>query len=162
MKLKLDLTSNSGTFFDNSTNGNSLTKTLMKKRSKTKMSKEMMISKKTSKRKFEESHCIFLNVPRKIIDTLLRMKEANALQSSHIEQSAIYFSRHGRLSTGYNWKRSKCEQKGPGARRVSWVNFRSNLLRRSSLPDFYKNHTQNPKQNIYTRTTEWNKFYEFH
>lgn len=56
------------------------------------------------------------------------MKEANALRSSHIEQSAIYVSRHGRLSTGYNWKRSKCEQKGPGARRVSWAEICSKIL----------------------------------
>lgn len=56
------------------------------------------------------------------------MKEANALRSSHIEQSAIYVSRHGRLSMGYNWKRSKCEEKGPGARRVSWAEICSKIL----------------------------------
>ena len=56
------------------------------------------------------------------------MKEANALRSNHIEQSAIYVSRHGRLSTGYNWKRSKCEEKGPGARRVSWAEICLKIL----------------------------------
>ena len=57
-----------------------------------------------------------------------RIKEANALRSSHIEQSAIYVSSHGRLSTGYNWKRSKCEERGPEARRVSWAEICSKIL----------------------------------
>ena len=53
MKSNQLLTSNSGTFFEKSTNGNSLTKNLMKRRA-TKMNKETMISKKTSKRKFKD------------------------------------------------------------------------------------------------------------
>ena len=66
------------------------------------------------------------------------MKEANALRSSHIEQSAIYVSRHGRLSTGYNWKRSKCEEKGPGARRVSWAEICSKILTANRTKAIYK------------------------
>lgn len=49
MKLNQDLTSNSGTFFEKLTNGNSPTKILMKRRA-TKMNKETMISKTSSKR----------------------------------------------------------------------------------------------------------------
>ena len=56
------------------------------------------------------------------------MKKANALRSSHIEQSAIYASLHGRLSVGHNWKRSKCEERGPEARRVSWAEICSKIL----------------------------------
>jgi len=55
------------------------------------------------------------------------MKEANALRSSHIKQAARNESIHGRVSTGQNWKRSRCEERGPEGRRGSWTEICSKI-----------------------------------
>ena len=89
-----------------------------------KMTKNLTLSQKTSKRKFYRRIATYINNFGLIF--MFRMKEANAIRSSHIKQAARNES-VGRASTGQNWKRSKCEDRDPDARRGSWTDICSKI-----------------------------------